>query len=242
MQKILLTIIISSFFLQPAKIEPFKPIVVLELFTSQGCSSCPPADVLLNEVKHKYANNEVVALSYHVDYWNYIGWKDPFSKKEFSDKQRAYSSKFYSSTIYTPQIVVNGQEHFVGSKRSIMNSKLDSYLKKTVANSVVLSNIKKEDNTVSLDYNVAGAINKKVLRVALVINEKVTSVKRGENRNRTLKNSNVVVEEVYLTLESSTGKARISIPDIVSQGDDLSVVALVQTENLDITGAKQINL
>ena len=124
MQKILLTIIISSFFLQPIKLEDFKPIVVLELFTSQGCSSCPPADALLNEVKYKYSNNQVIALSYHVDYWNYIGWKDPFSKKEFSDKQRAYSSKFYSNSIYTPQIVVNGKEHFVGSKTAYYEFKI----------------------------------------------------------------------------------------------------------------------
>ncbi|MDO5980292.1 DUF1223 domain-containing protein [Flavivirga spongiicola] len=242
MQKILLTIIMLSFFFQPKKVETFKPLVVLELFTSQGCSSCPPADDLLNEVKSKYSDNQIVALSYHVDYWNYIGWKDPFSKKEFSNKQRAYGRKFNSSSIYTPQIVVNGKEHFVGSKKGVMKSKLDSYLKKTSLNRVVLSNIKKENGAISLDYKVEGAINKKTLRIALVINERITSIKRGENRNRTLKNANIVVEEVYLNLDSGNGKGSISIPDIVTQNDDLSIVALIQAENLDITGGGQIKL
>ncbi len=232
----------SSFFLQPAKVETYKPVVVLELFTSQGCSSCPPADVLLNEVKYNYSDNEVIALSYHVDYWNYIGWKDPFSKKEFSDRQRAYSSKFYSSSIYTPQIVVNGKEHFVGSKSSVMNTKLDSYLKKTSENKIELTNVKREDNTILFDYKVLGSINEKTLRVALVVDERVTSVKRGENKNRTLKNANIVVEEAYVDLDLSSGKASISIPEIVTQNDDLSIIALVQTENLDITGGSQIRL
>ena len=242
MQKILFTIIISSFLFQPAKEEPFKPMVVLELFTSQGCSSCPPADDLLNEVTSKYLNNEVIALSYHVGYWNYIGWKDPFSKKEFSDKQRAYGRKFNSSSIYTPQIVVNGKEHFVGSKRSILDSKLSSYLKRAPKNTVTLSHIKKEKHTISLDYRVEGAINNKTLRIVLVINERITSIKRGENRNRTLKNSHIVVEEIYLNIDSESGTASLSIPDIVTQSDDLSLIALIQTENSDITGGSQISL
>ncbi|GAA3605729.1 DUF1223 domain-containing protein [Flavivirga amylovorans] len=242
MQKILLTIIISSFLFQPEKEETFKPFVVLELFTSQGCSSCPPADNLLNEVKTKYSDSEVVALSYHVDYWNYIGWNDPFSQKAFSSKQRAYGRKFSSSSIYTPQIVVNGKEHFVGSNRGIMNTKLNDYLEKTSANTVVLSNLKKDNNTISLDYKIEGTINKKTLQVVLVINERITSIKRGENKNRTLKNSNIVVEEVFLSLNSKEGKLSVVIPSIVTQSDDLSIVALIQTENLDITGGSQLRL
>ncbi|WP_158655337.1 DUF1223 domain-containing protein [Flavivirga eckloniae] len=242
MQKILLTIIISSFLFQPEKKETFKPLVVLELFTSQGCSSCPPADDLLNEVKTKYSDSEVVALSYHVDYWNYIGWKDPFSKKMFSDKQRKYGHKFNSSSIYTPQVVVNGKEHFVGSNRGIMNTKLNDYLKKTSTNTVVLSNLKKDNNTISLDYKIEGTVSKKALRIVLVINERITSIKRGENRNRVLKNANIVVNEVSLNLDSVNGEASIIIPDIVTQSDDLSIVALIQTENLDITGGSQLRL
>jgi len=114
MQNVFLSIIMlsSMFFLEKVEDieETYKPVVVLELFTSQGCSSCPKADELLSEVRDGAANEnvDVIVLSYHVDYWNYIGWKDPYSKKAYSNKQRAYSGKFNSSSIYTPQIVVNG--------------------------------------------------------------------------------------------------------------------------------------
>ena len=110
-------------------------IVVLELFTSQGCSSCPPADRLLDEVK----NDKIIALSYHVDYWNYIGWDDPFSAKKYTERQKLYSNKFNSSTIYTPQLVINGQEHIVGSNKSLLYTKLRYYSKKKNLNTVRLS-------------------------------------------------------------------------------------------------------
>ena len=89
---------ISILLLQNSSVDYSNDIysnkVVLELFTSQGCSSCPPADKLLKEVK----SEDVIVLSYHVDYWNYIGWKDPFSQKRFTDRQRQYYSKFKSKS------------------------------------------------------------------------------------------------------------------------------------------------
>src|SRR5438046_1978213 len=89
-----------------------KNIVVLELFTSQGCSSCPPADRLLGS----YTNQEnVIPLSFHVDYWNHLGWKDPFSNAAFSQRQETYANAFASSGVYTPQVIINGQKEMVGS-------------------------------------------------------------------------------------------------------------------------------
>ena len=87
-------------------------VVVLELFTSQGCSSCPPADRLLG----KYANDEnVIALSFHVDYWNRLGWKDPFSSAAYSRRQKDYAGLFKLNGVYTPQLVANGEKEMVGS-------------------------------------------------------------------------------------------------------------------------------
>ncbi len=242
MQKVLFAIIISSFLFQPIEENVSKPVIVLELFTSQGCSSCPPADALLSEIESKYTNKDVIALSYHVDYWNYIGWKDPFSKKAFSDKQRAYGRKFNSSTIYTPQVVFNGKEHVVGSKKTIVNSRLQHYLKKTSENTLTISNIEKKEDLISLNYTVEGTVNHKILRVILTINERETAVKRGENRNRILKNTNIVVKEELLNLEDSEGSVKLSIPDLVNKDDNLSVAVLVQTKDLDITGGRQISL
>ena len=90
-----------------------KPVVLVELFTSQGCSSCPPADALLQELA---ARDDVLALALHVDYWDYIGWADSFARPENTLRQKSYAHMAGESTIYTPQIVVGGTDHVVGFK------------------------------------------------------------------------------------------------------------------------------
>ncbi|WP_296321500.1 thioredoxin family protein [Winogradskyella sp.] len=212
--------------------------VVLELFTSQGCSSCPPADELLKEVR----SDNVIALSYHVDYWNYIGWKDPFSKKTFTDKQRKYGSKFYSSTIYTPQVVINGREHFVGSKQRLLQQKIQEYSKQNHKSEIIVSKAAKSSDYVTFDYNIENLDTNDNLRIVLVIDERKTSVKRGENRNRELINSNIVVSEQKFKLNTSKGKGSIHIPNIVEDKDDLTLVLILENNNLDIHTATQVSL
>ena len=110
-------------------LENEKPFVVVELFTSEGCSSCPPADELLSEiVDGRYENTDVIGLSFHVDYWDYIGWKDPYASRDFTNRQRIYAEKLRSHQLYTPQMVVNGKHEFVGSNRqqNAFNSVLES--------------------------------------------------------------------------------------------------------------------
>ncbi|NDV42608.1 DUF1223 domain-containing protein [Flagellimonas sediminis] len=210
--------------------------VVLELFTSQGCSSCPSADALLWKVKQEFPD-DVFALSYHVDYWDYIGWKDPFAKTEHTQKQRAYGKKFRLNSIYTPQMVVNGREHFVGSNRAELYSKIDACRAISVVNTIKIINADVANGTIAFSYDVIGNIEHKLLRVVLVIDERVTQVKRGENRNRTLKNSNIVVQEKHVELKHSSGESSIQIPSVVSKDDGLTLILLVETAGLDITGA-----
>ena len=212
--------------------------VVLELFTSQGCSSCPPADELLKQVK----SENVIALSYHVDYWNYIGWKDPFSSSEFTDKQRKYGTKFYSSSIYTPQLVVNGREHFVGSNRQKLKQKIAQYSEAKSQSDLTINNASIDDSVVKFDYSANGLQQGDNLRIILVINERITSVKRGENRNRTLVNNNIVVAEQKFKLNKSSGKGTIIIPEIVEADDTLSLVLILENDNLDINAAAQTQL
>lgn len=224
-------------------INAVKPqsIVVLELFTSQGCSSCPSADRLLNRVKDEFPN-EVYALSYHVDYWNYLGWKDPFSNRTHTERQKKYNRKFNHSSIYTPQIVINGREHFVGSKKGLMYSKIKQYRAKKPLNNIELGNLHQQGKKVQFKYVIQGEIVNKYLKVVLVLSERITSINRGENRNRVLTNSNIVVAEKMVELYKNNGEATISIPKIVNEKENISVMTFVIAKNLDIDGAAKLNV
>jgi len=95
-----------------------KQVVVAELFTSEGCSSCPPAEALLRHWSEEQPMEgvEIIALEEHVDYWNHLGWTDPFSSKQFSDRQEQYTSVFHNGGVYTPQLVIDGSAEIVGSR------------------------------------------------------------------------------------------------------------------------------
>ncbi len=213
-------------------------IVVLELFTSQGCSSCPAADKLLSEVNATYHQQAVFPLSYHVGYWNYIGWKDPFSSSIHTDRQRAYARKFKSRSIYTPQIVVNGREGFVGSNKNVLYDKIKKYLKLDTKNSVQLSSVVRTSDVVQFKVDIGGNLEKKKVRAILVLKERKTFVKRGENKNRKLTNANIVIAETSLPGKNKSLETSLAIPkELVKEGELLQVVVLIQDENLDITGA-----
>ena len=210
-----------------------KSIVVLELFTSQGCSSCPPADVLLKDIKSKYNHQQVYVLSYHVDYWNRLGWKDPFSKPEFSDYQRRYATKFNSNSIYTPQLVVNGRIHFTGSNEYKAYSAIKKYLNEESLSTVIIRNIERTEDRIEVTYNFE-AKEAKSITFVLLVDEKKTNVSRGENRNKTIINSNVVADKV--DRDKNEGTIFLTIPDWVNTTDKLSVIAYVKDDDQNVIG------
>src|SRR5262245_4538420 len=116
-------------------------IAVVELFTSQGCSSCPPADRLLSKLAGdpRY-QGQVIPLSFHVDYWNSIGWTDPYSSSRWSQRQQAYAAQvFHTNRIYTPQVVVNGRSECVGSKEDMVLGRVNNALSTEPAGRVSLA-------------------------------------------------------------------------------------------------------
>jgi hypothetical protein len=207
---------------------------VVELFTSQGCSSCLPADELLAEVQKKYGD-DVITLSYHVDYWDYIGWKDPFASKAYTQKQYEYASAFGARGVYTPQAIINGNSHFTGSDSRKMQAAL---LENTLDNrtNITLGDFKNTGSKLWIPYTLNELSDSNSLTFALTIKEKTTEVKRGENRNRTLTNHNIVVDEISVVSQKE-GSIQLTIPDWVSNTDQLTVVAYVTKNQVGITDA-----
>lgn len=162
--------------------------VVVELFTSQGCNSCPPADAYLKELALR---DDVVALEYHVDYWDYIGWADPFADPAFTTRQRNYASLLDQRYVYTPQMVMDGVRHEVGSRRQAVDMaiKLARQEKLDFAPQVSLRH-----NSGGLIVSIDGASSPRAFDVVLVSfdAEHETKVTRGENSGRTMTNVNVV--------------------------------------------------
>ena len=218
------------------------PFVVLQLFTSQGCSSCPSADAFLEIVKKDYASKNVIVLSYHVDYWNYLGWKDPFSKKEFTKLQYKYGQKLRARNVYTPQVVVNGKEHYVGSYKNKITNSITTNLKEKAENTLQLSKVEKNSNTISFNYNLTGDSQDKKIQVALVLENEITQVKRGENSNRTISNSNIVIATTSIKPNANNGSGSIKIPRHITKNKKFRLIGFIENTNLDITGATQVEL
>jgi hypothetical protein len=165
-----------------------QPRAVLELFTSQGCSSCPPADRLLGE----YAEREdLLALSFNIDYWDYLGWKDTLASHEFSERQRAYSEARGDRQVYTPQIVVNGGEHVVGSNQAAVDAALDRAEAKGLPVPITLSS---SDDAVEVHIGAAEdpAAAKGTLWLVMYDPTVSVPIERGENSGETVTYHNVV--------------------------------------------------
>ena len=120
---IALSLITAGTMAESADAADATPLVVVELFTSQGCSSCPPAEAFLKDLTKR---DDVLALEFHVDYWDYIGWKDPFADQAFTARQRHYNTLLGSAYNYTPQMVIDGTAHEVGSRRSAVEARIES--------------------------------------------------------------------------------------------------------------------
>jgi hypothetical protein len=206
--------------------------VLVELFTSEGCSSCPPADAFLQKLDQQpVAGAELIVLSEHVDYWNHIGWKDPYSARFYSDRQGAYANRFDLDGPYTPQMVVDGSSEFVGSDPELARKAFDRALAvqkiavRVSGISIGAENMlqaRVETGTVASDAEV-------VLAVAL--NQAESHVLRGENGGRLLRHT-AVVRTMMKVGSVARGQAfakdvQVTLPPGVAR-DNLRVIAFVQ--------------
>ena len=157
-----------------------RPIGVVELFTSQGCSSCPPADAVLGELAQQ---GNLVALSYHVDYWNYLGWEDTLSSKESTDRQYAYARTLGRKSVYTPQVVINGRDHINGADKRGIDRKVEDFDR---SGSGLTVPIEAALDGEKIRINIGEGEGKANVILVYFDRQNTVNIKRGENGGRKL--------------------------------------------------------
>lgn len=187
-----------------------KGFAVVELFTSEGCSSCPPADALVARIQKENKDKPVYILAFHVDYWNRLGWKDVFSSADYSKRQSEYAKWLNLQSVYTPQIVVNGQKEFVGSQEGTLRNAITAGLRTGTATALTLS-AQADQNNIRIKYMAADAGKNASLVLALIQKSAQINVKNGENGGRMLSHVQIVRNMQKLPL-SSGGNASIALP------------------------------
>ncbi|WBB68334.1 DUF1223 domain-containing protein [Micromonospora sp. WMMD812] len=222
---------------------------VVEMFTSQGCNSCPPAEDVLSEIDRdaRQQGQRVYALGFHVDYWDHLGWVDPFGAEAHTLRQEAYARAFGSGGLYTPQMIVNGTVEFVGSDRRQASSAIATALREQAATSLALSVDGVVEDTgggsqVVVNYQAAGLPDRAVLNVAIVERGLENDVPRGENAGRRLRQDGVVRAFTSARLDTGSGQVVLGVPRELVPGH-ASVVGYVQNDgDKVIVGAAAVDV
>jgi hypothetical protein len=217
----------------PALARAAGAAAVVELFTSEGCSSCPPADAVLADLA---TQRDVYALSFQVDYWDDLGWPDRLASPENTARQRAYARAFGARGVYTPQMIVGGREQFVGSNRDRADVAIARALSAAPVVPVAVRARRLEGDSVAIDYTASGAPKGAVLDVAVVERATSTVVRAGENAGRTMKHANVVRTFSVVPLASPTGSTVVHVPASLRRQDG-EIIAYAQAEATDGAGA-----
>jgi len=238
---IIITAIASMAFINSHRFKNVKSdnkgFAVVELFTSEGCSSCPPADELVTRIQKESKDKPVYILAFHVDYWNRLGWKDVFSSADYSKRQKEYASYLHLQSVYTPQIVVNGKTEFVGSEESTLRNAIGKSLQTAPAARLTLNILKDNPGELSLKYSTEGTDRNTILLIALVQKWAQTKVERGENAGQTLSHVQIVRKLQRVTLSGNNGIANIALPGGFEQATGEIIGILQNTESGAIAGA-----
>ena len=220
----------------PSRADTPRNPVLVELFTSEGCSSCPPADALLERLDRSQPGigTDLIVLSEHVDYWNDIGWKDPYSSHEYSERQSAYAAQFDLGSIYTPQMIVDGRFEFVGSderraKEAIQNA--TKVMKTPVSISSSLSNEKMAVFHIETGPLPSSSTAESAgIFLAIADDSDESHVSGGENAGRTLKHVAVLRSLIRIgAVDKSAGFSREMKLDLNGKNQrNLRVAVIVQ--------------
>lgn len=223
---------------------PAVHTVLVELFTSQGCSSCPPADRLLTKLGQE-RDGRVVPLSFHVDFWNHLGWSDPFSRADWTQRQVAYAKTFRLSNVYTPEAVVDGRMEMVGSDENRLGAAIKAAA--ALPSAEISLGLEPTDSKVlvTADIDVPEALRGRKLDLMVAVFETtlVTNVGRGENSGRVLRNDYVVrsLERAARIVAAAPDRVRKTAALALAREwkrSELGVAAFLQDpKSLEILGA-----
>jgi hypothetical protein len=217
-----------------------KGFAVVELFTSEGCSSCPAAEAVLAKVHDEYPEG-VYVMEFHVDYWNYIGWTDIYSSPEYTKRQKHYAELFHLGSTYTPQAIVNGKNELVGSDDAKLHRYVNEALRKQSNVSLKLGAMQtvsamNKGHNVSVDYTVSNSSNQ-IVNIALVQKVAESNVKRGENSGKKLKHINVVRE--LQTVDATNGRATFALPSQLNAADFVVIAYTQDKDTWQVTAASE---
>ena len=220
--------IAGSFKTKKNKIETINKngFAVVELFTSEGCSSCPPADKLLAKLQRETGDKNIYLLAYHVDYWDRLGWKDQFSSNEFTKRQQKYQDWLNLYVMYTPQFIINGTTEFAGYNETALYGKVSNALEaKTTANLDLTAKTGKDSLQINYTTNM---LQKDANLVVATIQKQATSkVFRGENQGATLHHVQIVKQLNSFQLTQKEGNIMIVKPDNFNS-KDFEIIAFIQ--------------
>lgn len=211
--------------------------VLLELFTSQGCSSCPRADELLSKIRREnFRGSIVIPLAYHVDYWNHLGWSDPFSSPRWSERQNLYATVSKSNRIYTPQLVINGGVQLVGSADGAIHAEIERQMEGQDRGAVFIDRLSLGEGEIKVELRASldrrGNGERAKVFVVLFENGVTTAVSRGENARRNLTNDAIVRwQEGLLDLSANGAESKLSVSIPLGAGwrtNRLGVAAFIQ--------------
>jgi len=202
---------------QSSAAEKPGSVAIVELFTSEGCSSCPPADALLRQINLKQTSEKqlIVGISEHVTYWNSLGWKDPYSSPAFTERQSVYASRLSSEGPYTPQMVLNGRDQFVGSDGQALKRALEADSRRSHV-ALHISSLSHDASGLDVTFSLSAPVSKSLDVIAVLTDDSDRSnVLRGENSGRSLEHASVAryLSRVATVKGDEKQSVHLAIPD-----------------------------
>ena len=228
--RILIAVLSLFGFLQTSSAFAQNGPTVVELYTSQGCSSCPPADAMLHDLAKR---DDVIALALHVDYWDYLGWQDSFGRPENTLRQHAYARAANATTVYTPQMVIGGVAHVVGSRPMQVMNALDEMGREA---NPVEGSLTRAGNTLRINAN-SRTRGDYVIQLVRFSPKETVDIRRGENAGRTISYANIV--KSWDVIARWDGRSALNMQTDAS-GDDSVAVIVQRSTSGPIVGAAQL--